>query len=62
MKHSLLNKNNASIDYGFLLGVNHLNDKEDVLIIESKNKYIIARERFHKSQVFLKTLIGCGSP
>lgn len=62
MKHSLLNKNNASIDYGFLLGVNHLNDKEDVLIIESKNKYIIAGERFHKSPVFLKTLIGCGSP
>lgn len=62
MKHSLLNKNNTSIDYGFLLGVNHLNDKEDVLIIESKNKYIIARESFHKSPVFLKTLIGCGSP
>ena len=54
-----------------MFGLNHLNDKENILIIESTVEYIITTERFialmlrirlSKSTVFLKTLIDSGTP
>ena len=51
-KRSLLNENDAAIVETFLFGLNDLNDKDNVLIIESTIEYIITTERFIASHCY----------
>ena len=71
VKRSLLNQKYATVVETFLFGLSGLNDRENVLIIESTIDCIVTSERFiaaflgvhlSRSPLFLKSLIDSRSP
>ena len=71
VKRSFLNQKYATVVETFLFGLNGLNDKENLLIIESRIDCIVTSERFiaallgvhlSRSPLFLKSLIDSRSP